>query len=65
MVRPEVWEVISNGNIMDITLNYHKLNELNVKIITDLCEIWRISIGSIEGDVTENKITAMSHFVGE
>ena len=33
-------------------------------IITDLYEIWKIIIGSIEGGPIENIITALSHCVG-
>ena len=31
----------------------------------NLCEIGKITIGSIEGGLTENKITALSDFVGD
>ena len=31
----------------------------------DLCEIGKITIGSIKGGLTEKKITALSDFVGD
>ena len=40
-----------------------KLNDIIT--ITDVCEIGKISIGSIEGGPIENKITDMSHCVGD
>ena len=48
-----------------MTLNYHKLNELNMITITDLYETGKIIIGSIEGGLIENKITTLPHYVGD
>ena len=47
--RPEVQKV----HFIEITLNYHKVSDLNMIIITDLCDIGMIIIGGIEGGPIE------------
>ena len=37
-----------------------ELNELNMILIIDLCEMGKTSVGNIEGGSIENKITALS-----
>ena len=41
------------------------LNELQMITITDLCEIGKIIMDSIKGGPIVNKITALSHCVGD
>ena len=50
---------------VETTLNYHKLNDLNMITIMDHCETGKIIIGSIEGSPVENKIAPLSHCVSD
>ena len=50
-------------HFIELTLNYHKLLDLSMIAIMDLCKIEKIIIGSIEGSLIEKKITALSHCV--
>ena len=63
--HPEVRNVICNGHFAEITLNYHKLIDLNMTTIMGICKIGKITIGSIEGGPIEKKIAALSHCVGD
>ena len=57
--------VVWDDNFIEMTLNCYKLNDLNMITIMDLCESGKITIGSIEGGPIENKITVLSHCVGD
>ena len=63
--HPKVQNVIWDGHFIEITSNCRKLNDLNRTAIMDLSEIWKIIIGNFEGGLIVNKITALSHCVGD
>ena len=53
---------VSDEYFVGIIVN---LNKLDMIRMMDVCEIGRISFGSIEGVPIENKITALSHCIGD
>ena len=63
-VRPGSMNVVSDWHFIQITMNDHKLNNLNITI-TDLCEIGEIIISCIKGSQIEQKITPLFNCVGD
>ena len=61
--RLEVRNVVWDGHFIDITLNYHKWNNLSRITITDFFLIGKLIVDNIEGGLIVNKITTVSHCV--